>query len=133
MQGQDHGTITLATLCPGRPKPLTSHPVKVAPGSISRQLSSKIPVISAFPAHPPPPHHFLHCQVGHVFFSIHAGGPDFYVTATPPVKSGNQLLQYVTAIKWCCDWCARNYTNTPREPPTMQRADEGEVQAHTGA
>lgn len=30
MQGQDHGTITLATLHPGRPKPLTSHPVKVA-------------------------------------------------------------------------------------------------------
>lgn len=68
MQGQDHGTITLATLCPGRPKPLTSHPVKVAPGFISRQLSSKIPVISAFPAHPPPLHHFLHCQVVHLLF-----------------------------------------------------------------
>lgn len=41
-------------------------------------------------------------------FSVRAGVPVFYVTATPPVKSRNQLLQYVTAIKWCCDSCARN-------------------------
>lgn len=36
------------------------------PGSFSRQLSSKIPVISAFPPHRPPPHHFLCCQVVHL-------------------------------------------------------------------
>lgn len=41
-------------------------PHQGCPGSFSRQLSSRIPVISAFPAHRPPPHHFLRCQVVHL-------------------------------------------------------------------
>lgn len=56
------------------------------PGSFSRQLSSKIPVISAFPAHPPSPAPLPALSSGPLAgFSVRAVGSGFSGAATSPV------------------------------------------------
>lgn len=103
MQGQDRGTITLAAPCPGRPKPLTSHPAKVAWAAPQDNQPPNIPLsfkhsllISLFL-----PHASSSCSVRQFLcFPFHAVGL-FSTTAT--VCEFTVLLLCVTAIKWCCE------------------------------
>lgn len=84
MQGQDHGTITLATPHPGRPKPLTSHPIKVARAPSQdnyppKFLSFQHSLLIALPR-------TTSCVVrwSICWFSVRAVCSDFYANATSP-------------------------------------------------
>lgn len=116
MQGQDRGTITLAAPCPGRPKPLTSHPAKVAWAAPQDNQPPNIPLsfkhsllISLLL-----PHASSSCSVRQFLcFPFHAVGL-FATTAIPLVSvcEFTVLFLCVTAIKWRCESgsCAHTYS-----------------------
>lgn len=114
MRGQDHGTITPATLHPGRPNTPDFSPRQGRPGSSSRQLSSKKFLSfqhSLLTPLPPPPSTPLPAWSGAPFaaFLLVQAFLDLQLSLRLASDSSSQD---VTATQWCRDSCASVWTRS---------------------